>query len=114
MATLQRALDFREKLSETLRQASLRDQPVVPWGAGTLQRLGAKPPASALTLRTTALDRIVEYHPPDLTITVEAGVALETLDALLAEQGQWLPWLPPARAPPRCRPSRPPGSDHRS
>jgi glycolate oxidase FAD binding subunit len=85
-----------EELAEALRDASLRDQPVVPWGAGTLQRLGAALPSGALILRTTALDRIVEYHPPDLTITVEAGLALETLDAVLAEHGQWLPWLPPA------------------
>jgi glycolate oxidase FAD binding subunit len=85
-----------EELAEALREASLRARPVVPWGAGTLQRLGAPPPPGGLVLRTTSLDRIVEYNPPDLTITVEAGVALETLDALLAEHGQWLPWLPPA------------------
>jgi glycolate oxidase FAD binding subunit len=85
-----------EELAETLRDASLRARPVVPWGAGTLQRLGAAPPPDASLLCTTALDRIVEYHPPDLTITVEAGVALEALDAVLAEHGQWLPWLPPA------------------
>jgi glycolate oxidase FAD binding subunit len=85
-----------EELADMLRDASLRGRSVVPWGAGTLQRLGAPPSAGALMLRTTALDRIIEYHPPDLTITVEAGVALETLDTVLAEHGQWLPWLPPA------------------
>jgi glycolate oxidase FAD binding subunit len=85
-----------DELAVVLCQASERAQPVVPWGAGTLQRLGAEPPPGASILRTTALNRIVEYHPPDLTITVEAGVALETLEAMLAEHGQWLPWLPPA------------------
>jgi glycolate oxidase FAD binding subunit len=85
-----------EELAEILRDASLRGQPIVPWGAGTLQRLGAPPPPGALALPTAALDRVVEYHPPDLTITVEAGVPLETLDAMLAEHSQWLPWLPPA------------------
>jgi glycolate oxidase FAD binding subunit len=84
------------ELAHLLRAASAVGRPVVPWGAGTLQRLGAAPPPGALALRTTALDRIVEYHPPDLTITVEASVALEALDAALAEHGQWLPWLPPA------------------
>jgi glycolate oxidase FAD binding subunit len=85
-----------EELAEVLRDAGAAGRPVVPWGAGTLQRLGAAPPVGALALRTTALDRIVDYHPPDLTITVEAGVALDALDAALAEHGQWLPWLPPA------------------
>src|SRR5262245_32703158 len=85
-----------EELADALRDAALRVRPVLPLGAGTLQRLGAPPPPGALTLRTTALDRIVDYHPPDLTIAVEAGVSMETLDTVLAEHGQWLPWLPPA------------------
>src|SRR5262245_10786509 len=85
-----------EELAETLHNAALQDRPVVPWGAGTLQRLGAPPRSDATVLRTAALDRIVEYHPPDLTITIEAGCALEALDATLFEHGQWLPWLPPA------------------
>jgi glycolate oxidase FAD binding subunit len=46
-------------------------------------------------LRTAALDQILDYNPPDLTITVQAGVALDALQAALAPHGQWLPWLPP-------------------
>lgn len=85
-----------EQLAEILREASARGQPVVPWGAGTLQHLGAQPPAGALALHTQGLDRVLEYNPADLTITVEAGAALGALQAILEPHGQWLPWRPPA------------------
>ncbi|HEX5690404.1 MAG TPA: FAD-binding protein, partial [Roseiflexaceae bacterium] len=85
-----------EALAEMLREAAIDGQVVVPWGAGTLQHLGAPAPADALRLSTAALDQVLEYNPPDLTITVQAGVTLEALQATLAPHGQWLPWLPPA------------------
>ena len=44
-----------------------------------------------VALDTTGLDRIVAYEPDDLTLTVEAGVTLERLQSVLAEQGQYLP-----------------------
>jgi glycolate oxidase FAD binding subunit len=85
-----------EGLAEALRAASERDRPVVPWGAGTLQHLGAAAPPGALALQTTALNRIVDYNPPDLTITVEAGATLGAIQETLQSHGQWLPWDPPA------------------
>jgi glycolate oxidase FAD binding subunit len=84
-----------EELAATLGDASEASQPVVPWGAGTHQHLGAPPLAGALRLYTNALNRITEYAPADLTATVEAGVTLGSLQATLAPEGQWLPWNPP-------------------
>ncbi|HEX9371751.1 MAG TPA: FAD-binding oxidoreductase [Roseiflexaceae bacterium] len=84
------------ELAAALRDASARGRPVVPWGAGTLQHLGRPPAPEALALRTTALSRIVEYNPADLTITVEAGVSLGAIQDALRPHGQWLPWDPPA------------------
>jgi len=63
-----------EDLATALRDIDHR--PVVPWGAGMLQHLGAAPPPDALRLCTAALDQVLEYNPPDLTISVQAGVAL--------------------------------------
>ncbi|MBI2924331.1 MAG: FAD-binding oxidoreductase [Verrucomicrobia bacterium] len=48
---------------------------------------------TALDLR--ALDRVVEYTPEDMTVTVQAGLTLAQLQARLAERGQWLPIDPP-------------------
>jgi glycolate oxidase FAD binding subunit len=84
-----------EELADVLRAASAHGQPVVPWGAGTLQHLGAVPHPESILLHTSALDQIVEYNPADLTITVEAGATLGTIQAALAAHGQWLPWDPP-------------------
>jgi glycolate oxidase FAD binding subunit len=42
-----------------------------------------------------ALHRVLEHHPEDLTVTVEAGMTLSELQAALARAGQWLPIDPP-------------------
>jgi glycolate oxidase FAD binding subunit len=85
-----------DELADAIRGACADGQPLVPWGAGTLQRLGAAPPPTALALGTGALGRVIDYNPPDLAITVEAGIALDVLQATLGQHGQWLPWCPPA------------------
>jgi glycolate dehydrogenase FAD-binding subunit len=38
-----------------------------------------------------ALNRLVEHTPEDMTVTVEAGMALAALHAQLKQRGQWLP-----------------------
>ncbi len=43
----------------------------------------------------SALNRVVEHAPEDLTVTVETGVTLLTLQAELGKHGQWLPIDPP-------------------
>ena len=60
-------------------------------GGGTERELGNPPTALDTIVRTTALDRIIEYAPEDQTITVEAGVTLEALDRVLADHGQMFP-----------------------
>ncbi len=42
-----------------------------------------------------ALNRIVEYTPEDMTVTVEAGLTLASLQTELARHRQWLPVDPP-------------------
>jgi len=42
-----------------------------------------------------ALQRVVEYHPEDMTITAEAGLTLAALQKHLLAHGQWLPLDPP-------------------
>ena len=43
----------------------------------------------------SALNRVLEYHPEDLTVTVQAGITLAALQAELAKHRQWLPIDPP-------------------
>ncbi|HET7835044.1 MAG TPA: glycolate oxidase subunit GlcE [Variovorax sp.] len=50
-------------------------------------------------LETAALAGIVSYEPSELVVTVGAGTPLAELEALLAQQGQCLPFEPPRFAP---------------
>jgi len=74
------------------------DLAVVPRGGGTALELGRPPARLDLVLDLSRLDRIVEYSPDDLTITVEAGVTAGTLAAHLAAHRQFLPLDPPGAA----------------
>ena len=60
-------------------------------GGGTELDLGNAPRAIDTVVRTTALDRVIDYSPEDQTITVEAGMRIAALDAVLAQHDQLLP-----------------------
>jgi glycolate oxidase FAD binding subunit len=60
-------------------------------GGGTELELGNPPRALDTVVRTTALDRVIDYSPEDQTITVEAGMRIAALDAVLAQHDQMLP-----------------------
>lgn len=84
-----------DELAEALSAASAAGQAVIPWGNGTRQHLGRLPARYDVALVTTGLDRVVEYIPADMVITVEAGATLGAIQAELARHNQWLPWDPP-------------------
>lgn len=84
------------EVAEVLAAASRTQAAVATWGAGTRQFLTNPPLRYDLALDLRRLDRVIEYHPADLVVMVEAGISLGALQAVLAERGQWLPWDPPA------------------
>ena len=43
----------------------------------------------------SGLNRILNYSPEDMTVTVQAGMNLKDLQSHLADAGQWLPLDPP-------------------
>ncbi|MBI4571484.1 MAG: FAD-binding oxidoreductase [Chloroflexi bacterium] len=87
-----------DELAAVLAAADAAGAAIVPWGGGTHMAMGNAPSRYDLALRTAKLDRVLEYEPADLTVTVEAGVPLGTLQALLAGHGQFLPIDAPAEA----------------
>ncbi len=87
-----------EDLARALRDADEAGQAVVPVGGGTQLDLGMPPRRADLALHTNALNRIVEYEPADLTMTVEAGMRFQDLQAALGEHGQFLALDPAAGA----------------
>ncbi len=73
----------REELAEALRRADERGQAVAPVGGGTQLDLGMPPSRLDLVIETTGLNKVVEYEPADLTVTVEAGIRFDELQKLL-------------------------------
>ncbi len=83
-------------LPETIAEAqecvrAMPGQAMVPWGGGMRQTLGYAPERYDCALSTLRLNSVTEYHPADLTITVQAGMTLADVQAVLAEHHQWLP-----------------------
>lgn len=64
---------------------------VVPWGGGTHQGLGNRLAGYDMALDTRGLAGVIDHQPADLTLTVQAGMTLEAVQAYLAPFGQWLP-----------------------
>ncbi len=71
---------------------------VVPYGSGTKVDLGNPPQRYDVALRLHTLDRILEYEPADLTVTVQAGIRLSAVQRRLAADGQFLALDPPYAA----------------
>lgn len=78
-------------MSAVLHAAAQQGWAVVTWGGGTHQLIGAPPTRVDLVVVTTALNRVLQHEPNDLTISVEAGMTMGALRAYLAQHGQMLP-----------------------
>ena len=84
-----------EEVSRLLKEADEHGRAISPVGHGAFLHLGGVSKRYEQALCTTALDAIVDYQPTDMTITVGAGMSLAQLQAVLGENGQWLPLDPP-------------------
>ncbi len=84
-----------KQVAEALAEARRAGQTVIPVGGGRLLGMGDLPERWDVALQTRGLNRILAVTPADLTLSVEAGVTLEEIDAALAPVGQHLPIDPP-------------------
>ena len=82
------------ELASILAEAAAAGRAVIPVGGGRSLGMGDPPERFDRALETEGLNRLVEFSPEDLTVTVEAGMRLETLQAELARAGQFLPLDP--------------------
>lgn len=82
---------------DRIRDATSRGTALRIRAGGTKDFYGNTPMGELLDPR--AWHGIVEYDPSELVITVRAGTPLAELEALLAEQGQMLPFEPPHFGP---------------
>jgi glycolate dehydrogenase FAD-binding subunit len=85
----------REEAAALILEAREQDWALVPYGGGTQVEQGFPPRKLDLVLSTERLNRLVDYEPDDMTVTVEPGVTLAELERVLAERHQFLPLNPP-------------------
>ena len=75
------------EVAEIVRWANDRVVPVVPYGGGTGVMGAVVPARGGIVLDVKRMNRVLEVDPASLTARVEAGVVLEELETVLAEQG---------------------------
>jgi glycolate oxidase FAD binding subunit len=63
-------------------------------GNSTKDRMGGPIAPAEVTISTAKLNRVLQYEPKDLTISVEAGISYRELSRVLAEHGQMVPLDP--------------------
>ena len=80
-----------EKAAEVVRTAVQEKFGVVACGARTALAIGMPPTSYDAALDMTGVTGIASYDPGDLTISVNAGMALAELARALAEKKQFLP-----------------------
>ena len=77
------------ELASLLREAQEAGETVIVAGKGLRLEQGNATKADRL-LRTTHLNRLLDYQPDDMTVTAEAGMTLAELQEILAARGQRL------------------------
>jgi FAD/FMN-containing dehydrogenase len=68
--------------------------PCIAAGSGTYLTHLVPPDRAWWLLCTRRLNRVVDYSPQDLVLTVGAGMTLHAVQELLREHRQYLPWNP--------------------
>ena len=83
--------DDRQQVAGVMRWAAENGVTVFPRGGGTKLALGNLPDGVGLVLDMSRLNRVIDYQPGDLTVTVEAGITLDALQQELAAARQFVP-----------------------
>src|SRR5712691_5248908 len=86
--------DSPEELAVQLAEANSSAQSISLGGNFTKNGMGGPITASDVTISTAKLNRVLEYEPRDLTISVEAGITYRDLSRVLAEHRQMIPLDP--------------------
>ncbi len=83
------------QISEILAFASAEGFSVFPWGGGTSIAGGSIPERYDIALSLSKMDAILELEPEDLTCSVQAGITLDELNAVLSEYNLFTSIDPP-------------------
>ena len=84
-----------EELAAMLYESAAAHRTIRLGGNFSKDCLGGTPAPADVTISTAAMNRLLQYEPRDLTISVEAGMPFAELTRILAAQNQMLPLDPP-------------------
>lgn len=84
-----------EELAGTLAECAGTGRSVDLGGAFTKQHMGGPVEPAKTRVSTIALNRLLQYEPQDLTVSVEAGMVWGEFQRLLGENRQMVPLDPP-------------------
>ena len=87
-----------QELAEALHSAASAGRTIQLEGAGSKRLMAGPAESAAALISTTALTRVLDYEPADLTISVEAGLPWCEFTRLLAANRQMVPLDPPFSA----------------
>src|SRR5665213_1183658 len=84
-----------EELAQCLAEANSRKQQIALLGNSSKARMGGPIEPCDIAISTAGLNKVLEYEPRDLTISVGAGITYCELSRVLAEHRQMIPLDPP-------------------
>jgi len=84
-----------QALAEAIASAAAGKQSITITGASSKHLMAGPVVPADVTISTTAMCRVLQYEPRDLTISVEAGMRYAELRSLLAQNRQMVPLDPP-------------------
>src|ERR1700730_776201 len=84
-----------EDLAQRLAEAASRHQRIHLCGNSTKERMGGPISPSDVSVSTSALNKVLQYEPRDLTVSVGAGITYCELSHVLAQHRQMIPLDPP-------------------
>jgi glycolate oxidase FAD binding subunit len=79
------------EVGDVVRQAVAKGQAIYPLGGQTMLDFGLPPKRPGVGVDLRNLTQVIDYPARDMTITVQAGITLAELQAVLATENQCLP-----------------------
>jgi glycolate oxidase FAD binding subunit len=83
------------ELADELRRAAGHERTIALSGNSTKRRMAGPIGRADVEISTAGLNRVLQYEPRDLTVSVEAGLPWRELACTLARNGQMVPLDPP-------------------
>jgi len=84
-----------ERLAQTIQDAASTGKTITLIGNNSKRLMAGPILPSDVTISTAGLNRILQYEPNDLTVSIEAGMRFESLQQLLSRNRQMVALDPP-------------------